>query len=162
MDFAHRLKEMRKNKGYTQLKLAQESGISYGSIVNYENGRRTEIQASILFRIAKALGVSAFDLVPQLREKLHDQALEAIHDLDESYKQWIIDRFDCNDRDAIALVGSYFELNETGRKEAVKRIQELLCIPMYSNPQEVTPCPEDAPQTVAEHSPVSDPTDAGK
>lgn len=35
-----RLKELRLEKGITQKQLAEETGIGYGSIVGYENGRR--------------------------------------------------------------------------------------------------------------------------
>jgi len=37
---AYRIKELRANLGITQRELADEIGLSYGSIVDYENGRR--------------------------------------------------------------------------------------------------------------------------
>ena len=37
---SQRLKELRADKGITQKQLASEIGVSYGSIVDYENGRR--------------------------------------------------------------------------------------------------------------------------
>lgn len=38
--FSRRIKELRTEKGITQRQLALEIGVSYGSIVDYENGRR--------------------------------------------------------------------------------------------------------------------------
>lgn len=38
--FAKRLKELRTERGLTQKQLAAETGLGYGSIVDYENGRR--------------------------------------------------------------------------------------------------------------------------
>jgi len=37
---SQRLKKLRQDKGITQRQLALESGVGYGSIVDYENGRR--------------------------------------------------------------------------------------------------------------------------
>lgn len=59
MTFAEKLKALRKRKSMTQKELADLSGISCSSIINYENGRRTDPPMSVLFGLANALGVSA-------------------------------------------------------------------------------------------------------
>ena len=41
MDFASRLKELRKENGYTQATLAQALGISNGTVAMWETGKRT-------------------------------------------------------------------------------------------------------------------------
>jgi len=39
--FAERLKKLRKNKGYTQVTLAEELGVSKGTVAMWETGKRT-------------------------------------------------------------------------------------------------------------------------
>lgn len=53
----------------------------------------------------------------------------------------------------------YEELNEEGQEKALRYLFDLQEIPRYR--QEVTACPEDAPQTAADCNPGSDPMDAG-
>ena len=62
MSFGENLKRIRKTKGLTQAQLAEKSGVSYGAIVNYENGRRKEIQSATIAKLANALNVLPSDL----------------------------------------------------------------------------------------------------
>ena len=41
MKFAERLKELRKENGYTQVKLAEALGLSKGTVAMWETGKRT-------------------------------------------------------------------------------------------------------------------------
>ena len=50
------LRELRKNKGLTQFKLAQKSGVNRTIIARYETGR-TGMSEKNLIRVAGALGV---------------------------------------------------------------------------------------------------------
>lgn len=52
----NRLRELRKAKGLTQMKLAQESGVHRTIIARYETGRNRLSEKNLL-RIAGALGV---------------------------------------------------------------------------------------------------------
>lgn len=52
------IKESRARLGYTQQQLADKSGLSKGTVVNYETGKRTPTM-EILAKIARALGVNA-------------------------------------------------------------------------------------------------------
>ena len=54
---AWRIKDLRKHKGLTQKQLASELGISYNSVIDYENGRR-EPNAKALVRLEQFFGVS--------------------------------------------------------------------------------------------------------
>ncbi|WP_067922772.1 helix-turn-helix domain-containing protein [Alicyclobacillus shizuokensis] len=56
-----RLAEWRKQKGWTQARLAKETGLSASAVAMYETGRRTP-DAGALARLAAALGVSISDL----------------------------------------------------------------------------------------------------
>lgn len=52
MNFAIRLKELREEKGFSQMKLAQETGISQSSIARWEL-EKAEPTASALITLAK-------------------------------------------------------------------------------------------------------------
>jgi transcriptional regulator with XRE-family HTH domain len=56
-----RLAEWRKQRGWTQARLAKESGLSASAIAMYETGRRTP-DTGAMARLAAALGVSIADL----------------------------------------------------------------------------------------------------
>jgi transcriptional regulator with XRE-family HTH domain len=56
MTFGEKLKELRDGRGWTQTDLAVASGVTLGSIRDYEQGK-SEPGFRALFRIAGALGV---------------------------------------------------------------------------------------------------------
>ena len=56
MEFGKKLKQLRLEKGLTQVELAEKSGVSQGVITNYERGFRTPTLQKAIF-IAKALNV---------------------------------------------------------------------------------------------------------
>ena len=57
MDFATRLKDLRKEKSLTREELATKSGMSHGAVRDYEQGRRKPSLENAI-RLADALGVS--------------------------------------------------------------------------------------------------------
>ena len=57
------LKSLRKKKGWTQERLARESGISFHTLIKIENGRIKNPKLETLIKLAKALGVSIDRLV---------------------------------------------------------------------------------------------------
>jgi transcriptional regulator with XRE-family HTH domain len=63
-----RLAELLKEKGLTQLKLSEKSGVPQGAISRFD--RSVQHKDEILFRIAHALGVSIQDLFEvEIKEK---------------------------------------------------------------------------------------------
>ena len=60
---AKRLKECRKNKGWTQQKLAEKTGLSFNTITKIEQGIGDSPTLKTLLKLADALGVSLDDLV---------------------------------------------------------------------------------------------------
>src|SRR5262245_51382394 len=62
MNFCERLKELRVGAGWTQLELADRSGVPVGTIRDYEQGKRDPLLPSAQ-KLARALGLSlsAFD-----------------------------------------------------------------------------------------------------
>ena len=57
------LKQLRKKKGWTQEKLAQESGISFHTLIKIERGDIKGPRLVTLIKIAKALNLSIDDLL---------------------------------------------------------------------------------------------------
>lgn len=58
----HTLKQIRENRGYTQLFVAEKAETSLRSYQYYETGKRTP-KADVLQRIAKVLGCSIDELL---------------------------------------------------------------------------------------------------
>lgn len=95
MDYATRIKELRKANGYTQVTLAEAFGVSKGTVAMWETGKRApgyEIvnQLSDMFdrRIDYILGYSDDETSPKLSEEeinqlgqweIDDQMQEAIN-----------------------------------------------------------------------------------
>ena len=75
MEIGKKIAELREKKGWSQYRLAKETGIKQGTISNLELGKRKYPQSDTLQKIATALGVSmaAFDDQPLL-ERAYDLA----------------------------------------------------------------------------------------
>ena len=58
----HRIRELRKSKGWTQQKLADEAGLAMDTISRYERGDR-EPRITEMGMIAKALGCPTKDIL---------------------------------------------------------------------------------------------------
>ena len=56
------IKRIRKARGYTITYLADRAGVGISTISQVETGRRQNLQADILIKIAKALGVDTAEL----------------------------------------------------------------------------------------------------
>lgn len=60
----NRLEIIRKEKGLTQTELAKRAGTRQSHISNMEKGER-DIDTEMLIRLARALGVKAYELLPE-------------------------------------------------------------------------------------------------
>ena len=63
--FLKNLVKLRKQKGWSQEKLAVESGISYNTIIKIERGGIKNPKIETVVKLAKALGVSLDRLVKE-------------------------------------------------------------------------------------------------
>ena len=79
-DFAANLKKFRKQKGYTQVKLAKRINYGYTAIANYESGRN-EPSLDTLIELSYILGVTTDELlgVPPRSDEQHDISNLAKH-----------------------------------------------------------------------------------
>lgn len=60
---AEKLRRLRRGSGFTQKELADKAGLSQSTIAMIENGTRGNPHPKTLTVLAKALNVSAFDLL---------------------------------------------------------------------------------------------------
>ena len=63
-NFRDNLRRLRREKGITQAQLSELTGLSKGTIGNYESGTRKNISYVSIFKIANALKVSPEELIP--------------------------------------------------------------------------------------------------
>ena len=75
--FQERLRELRKGKGFTMEKMADELGISSGSISNYENGQRLP-DIEIAAKIADYFGVSIDYLIGRTDTKTVNEDMQRV------------------------------------------------------------------------------------
>lgn len=147
MAFAENLKALRKYSNLTQKELAARAGISYSSIINYEN-RRREPPLSVLEKLAHALRTDV-ELLTASAVYVKDGVLigEKTNEKGEVTSSWVVSDSDCADsaiiehvwdvtkRTAVLKIGKAIDqLNEVGIDEAVKRVWELTEIPKYTGP----------------------------
>lgn len=104
MDMSRRIKERRILMGLTQEELGEKLGLQKSAIAKYENGRVENIKRSVISNMAKILACSPCYLMgwDEKPETLQPQILEY-----------------------------YNQLNDIGRHEATKRVEELTYIPQY-------------------------------
>jgi transcriptional regulator with XRE-family HTH domain len=60
---AHRLKELRKARNWTQQKLAEKAGLSFNAITKIEQGAAEHPTLKTLIKLADAFGISLDALV---------------------------------------------------------------------------------------------------
>ncbi|MDO4531867.1 MAG: helix-turn-helix transcriptional regulator [Bacillota bacterium] len=89
-DFGENLKKLRKQKGYSQVRLAKE--LHYGStaIANYESGRN-EPSFAVLIRLAELLDVTVDELIGVEETTEEAALLAAFKKLDEENKKRVLD-----------------------------------------------------------------------
>lgn len=140
MDIGQNIKRIRKEKGLTQRKLGELCGINEANIRKYElGGANPKIET--IQKIALALGVSTDYLrgYSEYKEALikNNPALKAFNseELKSGLGKDLLDHIELEylniTEDKRELIFNYNQLNESGQKEALKRVQELTEIPKY-------------------------------
>lgn len=128
MDLGNNIKKYRKEAGLTQKDLAEILGVAIGTIQQYELGKR-QPRLEMINRIAGALGIGIRRLYPDFQMEDWKQT--------ETYQNARLQ----NKLDPLRsdLLSYFQELNEEGKKEAVKRVAELTELKKYSLFQEQIP-----------------------
>ena len=92
-DFAKNLRKFRKDKGYSQQKLAKILGYGYTAIANYESGRN-EPSLDVLIVLAETLGVTLDELLGVEKNPEERRLLSAFQKLDAEKKMTILNMMD--------------------------------------------------------------------
>ena len=149
MGFPEQLRKIRLEKGYSQKKLAELSGISQAAIYQWEKGTRTP-KIELLQKVADALNVPLKELFstkdsnsitfdfssvplndiekymetffPNLKLE-REQELENVRTAEEYLEEERLEN----------LLNYYAELNEYGQDKAIEQIKLLTKIPEYQN-----------------------------
>ena len=116
---SNKIKQYRKEKGFTQEQLANAVGVSVMTIRRFEAGTR-EPRTLMLEKIANALDVPLIDLYVN---KTHNRF------------QLLNDILAANPEDE-ELLTAFDMLNSTGKQVAVQRVQELTEIERYTKDEE--------------------------
>lgn len=108
MEMSERIKERRIFMGYTQEELGEKLGLQKSAIAKYENGRVENIKRSVIANMAKILECSPSYLMGWTDAEQPTEELPKIM----QYYDW---------------------LNDLGKHEAEKRVEELTYIPQYTH-----------------------------
>lgn len=129
------IKEARKEAGMTQAELADKLGIPYQSVSQWERNTRKP-KPETIYRIAQAIGVDFLDLLGDEERELYVRGLEKGGIGSAFYNAFVANNFQRKDGYSysdteIQLINSFVQLNDTGQKKAVERVEELTEIPKY-------------------------------
>lgn len=113
MNVGSKIKELRQNKGWTQEKLAIESGISRVSIGNYERGDRVP-PTDVSIKIAKAFDVSLNEIFGWTNEEVLAREVKLLEQIQLNFG-----------KDVPKLLENYLLLNEKGKKKALEYLIDL-------------------------------------
>lgn len=147
----NRIKKLRIEKGFSQKEMATITGIPYSTYSNYENNNR-EPNLEQLKKIATALNIelTEFFIIDNNEEKIVDVSKLNSSEQLEILKEYGLKKpmliknlmtgetYEVGFKMQDILVGHFNKLNSEGKKEAVKRVEELTEIPRYTKPDEPT------------------------
>ena len=137
MNIGNTIRRIRKNRGMTQAQLAEAAGMAVNSIRLYESGKRVP---SIDVRIALAQKLDC-DLQELLTEEESDAFVsQPINQLAEALKEQYLEfsQF-AQDEHGQSIIASYYQLNDAGQSEAVKRVGELARLREYQRTEKQEP-----------------------
>ncbi len=133
MSSSEKIRQLRKEKGLTQKQLAEKTGIAAITIQQYEAGKY-EPKLDKLRRIAAALDVTIGELEPNWGTFTPDEIAKDWNGKNETQKTitfsqegtWV-------GSGETSLIFDYRKLNKIGKKEALKRVEELTEIKKYTD-----------------------------
>ena len=149
-EYGNLIREVRKAKGYTQKQLAAEAKIAINSLRRYESGER-QVPIHVLKSIAEVLKVNWLCLIPGVHRGAYlvEEAIQnsdmpkdaVISPFSKEYSEIVSSTIDeagltviendVHRRLMQKIDDSMRVLNDDGKQEAVKRVEELTEIPKY-------------------------------
>ena len=119
MTVGERIKEIRTSLGISQVDFADKINVSKQTLYKYENNIITNIPSDKIEEVAKLGNVSpSYIMGWTKKEKI----------LNTFCGDGVLDYFSTSEK---ALIELYRNLNDTGKKEAYKRVEELTLINRY-------------------------------
>lgn len=111
IEIGKRIHHARALKNYTLDEVAKKIGVAKSTIQRYENGKIAKIKLPVIDSIANALCVNPAWLVGKSDEM----------------------KINISFKSSETILQYYNILNDLGKQEAIKRVQELTYIPQYNN-----------------------------
>lgn len=159
MTIGENIKRIRKEKGLTQKKLGQLSGINEVQLRQYELGKSNPKIETIL-KISNALNVNIAELIPEAFARINSTNTNIIHDTDLLLDQLPNMELPCEIKEIIRknaitqkhehqqktfemnllfmlnaeqrkLFSDFLSLNDTGKQKAIEQVEMLTKIPEY-------------------------------
>lgn len=138
------IKKKRIEKGLTQKDLANKLNVTQGQISQWEHSRT--IRVSTLERIAAVLECDATELISVatlIDMELSDEDIARIQEAAKSENRRVPTSEELKNPQPVAndysdawnedeLLESFFQLNDMGKHEAIKRVEELTLIKKYT------------------------------
>lgn len=121
------VKEYRVKKGLSQNDLAKKVGLSQQAIALIENGKR-KLEADLFIKILQALNLSEEESKDILNRTLAN-IISDTYTVTAKNGNLLVDL-----SDEAKLIDNYKILNNLGKNEAIKRVEELTEIPKYTMP----------------------------
>lgn len=119
MTIGEKIKHLRTKRGLTQKQLAEMSGIAVISLQQYESNRRTPKTEQII-KISNAFEVPIDFFLVDFEDKLYNK--ENWPNSEEERKKIFQEKY---------LIRTFNLLNNLGKEEALKRVEELVLVPKY-------------------------------
>ena len=133
MRIADNIKRIRKERGLSQVELADRSGLSRGSIQGYESGKFSP-KPEAAFLIAKALECSLIDIYGILDNDALNAALSALQQTEDEINAIEAD-IDERGYPRIAglgvLIDHFRKLNTAGQDKVIDYAADLATMPKY-------------------------------
>lgn len=112
-EIGNRIKQAREKKGITLQDVADIVGVAKSTIQRYESGSISKLKLPVIESISNALDVSPLWITLKS---------DSIHDTEQK-----------NKLEHLKILEHYDKLNQNGKQEAEKRIEELTHIDKYTN-----------------------------
>lgn len=132
MSIGNRIKKHREKAGLSQKELGEKLGVSQQHIAQYENEKRIP-KMETLRKLSNALNVYTYDLLydentaeEKKQQDIAEIAIKLINDGNLELPN--------NDISNVILLRNFNRLNNLGKKEAFKRVEELTEIQKYTEP----------------------------
>lgn len=138
MRLGERIRELRKEKGFTQLLLSRKTGLSVNTISRYETDERYPTMG-VIMKIADAFDMSVEEFLSYKPSSLYfndkpDKPInelsiadlkKALHSFNDTFERLEDTLIEIESQDEKILLDYFKELNAKGRKEALKLIIDL-------------------------------------